>query len=213
MIIATVVNQAAKSLVNDFLAPSICKHAPKADFRLIEIDDDQEHKFGTSGAKQFYVRIAEEILQMHEDPRNDGELILSLGGDTQLLEMVDFEAALGDADLLTMHDVFTPICGCVIGMRASKRAADFYRVAIGLNDNYSHMQYAQAKAAQMMNLKLAYIPKAWTTGYVMPDVWKFDQPIQPPRGTTLHHANFVIGMDRKRQIMVDALTFSQVSKE
>lgn len=199
-LIVTVANQPALPLVWDFLAPSLAKNAPGCEFQLVDIDDHEEHLFGTAGARAFYVSIARAVKALHDDPANAGRLILSLGADTQLHAPVDFEAALGDCDLLTMHDVYTPLCGCVIGMRAGSLASEFYERAIA-NTGHVHLQFAQTEIAERMDLSLAQIPGAWTTGYIHKVEWPDGRPVKPPRGVTLHHANFVIGMDRKRRIL------------
>jgi hypothetical protein len=203
-LIVTVANHAALPLVWDFLAPSLALHAPSAEFRVIEHPQPEEMAFGTDAARAIYVDIAREILRLHEDPANDGRFILSLGADTQLLAPVDFEKALGDAELLTMHDVYTHLCGCIIGMRGSERARNFYRRSMAIAHAHPHMQFAQAYTADEMRLKLAYVPGAWTTGYARPLEWDFQEPLPIPETATLHHANFVVGMERKRMVMEEA---------
>ncbi len=201
-LIVTVANEAAVPLVEEFLRPSLAAHAPGCEFRLVEIEGDPgEKKFGTREARRLYVEIARQVLALHEDPANDGRLILSLGADTQLLAPVDFEAVLGEADLLTMHDVYTPLCGCVLGMRAGEKAAAYYRESIAREPRHPHMQFAQTEAAGSMRLKIARIPDAWTTGYQHHHEWKFDRPLELPAKVTLHHANFVVGMANKRRIL------------
>jgi hypothetical protein len=136
--------------------------------------------------------------------QNIGRHIVVSGCDIRFYRdfMADIEDALQHAELVGMNDIYGPVCGELLAFVCSERIVALYDWIVTNDHRFQNEQWTLNAGIRELGINAAMMPDTfWTVGMQGTGVWKQGDPVRPPKGISLHHANFTIGAENKMALL------------
>ena len=160
---------------------------------------------GSFGEDAFNEMGRKSVLRMVRKVReNEGRPMIVSGCDFHFYAdfIAEVEAALEGHDLVGLNDVYGPVCGDFLAFNASAKIADLFAWIHAHDPAFPNEQYTLNAAIAALGLQARLLPDTfWTYGLEGRGTWSFGQPVHPPAGMRLHHANFTIGAENKMALL------------
>ena len=134
-----------------------------------------------------------------------GQVVVITGCDMRFYAPIANEIfeEIPKADFVSIWDFNQPVCGDFMGFVVSPKIFELYELMVESDKDFPNQQYTLNWAVMTLGLKARILPRTyWTIGIGNGGVvWNSGQPVNPPRGIKLHHANFTVGVSNKMELL------------
>lgn len=147
--------------------------------------------------------------------QNIGRHIVASGCDLRFYRdfMADIEAALAGAELAGINDIYGPICGDFLAFVCSERIVALYDWIAANDRQYGNEQWTLNAGIRALGINAVMMPDTfWTVGHQGTGIWKKGDPVHPPKGICLHHANFTIEVENKMALLDAVMAAADIAK-
>lgn len=192
------VSPSHEGLLSDFLAPSIPQGTP---FNVRRMEQKcQTGVFNTAGWKE---QTAEKIKVMQEMAKGDGYFVF-LDADVKIRHPMALEvmlSELGENDIAFQKDDKAGCTGVFVG-RCNERTRALFDMAIASFPRSSDDQNAINECLPKVGVKWCFLSKKfWNYSHYILQVWDGKSNIPIPKEALLVHANWCMGLEKKRAIL------------
>lgn len=195
------VSPSHEGLLNDFLAPSIPQGTP---FNVRRMEQKcTSGVFHTEGWKN---QMVDKVKVMQEMTQGDGYFVF-LDADVKIRHPLALEAMLselGDNDIAFQKDDNAACTGVFIG-RCNDRTRNLFDLTQTVIDRHGCDQNAINECLSSLGIKWCFLSnKFWNYSHYILKVWDGKSSLPIPKEAMLVHANWCMGIDRKRAILEKA---------
>lgn len=188
-------------LLNRHFLPSI----PDG-FKFVVEQGPQECPTGVYRSEGFGLSMKRKfaLIRNAADPANSIDPFIYSDVDARFYGLTPQKATadLGDYDVAFQCDHWRCFVACTgfMVIRPCKRVIDWADKVIALCDKHNDDQAAAAEAMSESHLAWKFLPREYWTHGADETQW-FPGRLKPPQGIVVHHANWVMGVERKMALL------------